>query len=88
MGSLTDRQFQTIRQVRPGRKTKDRIDPEADKPQPKHPEEYAVAVADADGNPIIGKLPALIELLVGELRRTNKLLEVLTGEEIDLSEVL
>lgn len=80
--SLSDRQFETYRRVSPGRLIRNRGD------AARHKEEYATAVVGIDGSPVVPYvLEDLMEMLLLEQRRTNLLLEMLTGQEVSLSDV-
>ena len=79
--SLNDRQYQAFRRVRPGRQIS-----EAD--GSRHAEQYATAVSDADGNPVIADVPTLLRELILETRRTNLFLQMLTGQEVVLADVV
>ncbi len=73
MGTLNDRQFQSYRKSRPGRVVVDKTP---------HREEFAQAVVDADGAPLADPLTDLLSQMLAEQRRTNLLLQILTGEEV------
>lgn len=59
---LTDRQFETLRRVQP-----DRLAPNRGGSQ-YHYEEYATAVVDPDGNPIVSPVEQLLLELIIEVR--------------------
>lgn len=76
MGKLTDRQFETTRRVAKGRTDVDRDS------QIPVSEEYATAVVDEFGESLVGKLIEKLSLVVLELQRANRLLEVIADEEV------
>ena len=78
--SLTDRQYQAFRRVRPGRSVS-----EAD--GSRHAEQYATAVVDPDGLPVVADIPLLLSQMLLELRRLNLQLALLSGVEVGLSDV-
>lgn len=80
MGALTDRQFQSYRLVKKGRKAED------DDGTTKH-QQYAVGVVSWDGEPLTNATDRLLAELILEQRRTNLLLQMHVGQEVSLSDV-
>lgn len=81
--SLGDRQFESARRVRPGRLVPNRRSAS----HVLHSEEYATAVVDADGKPLALAIENLLEAILMEQRRTNALLQALTGQEVTIADV-
>lgn len=79
--SLSDRHFETFRRVLPGRKVQNRKDSAL------HSEEYATAVVDMEGNPVVPlSVEDLLQELLMELRTTNVHLAALTGLGVSLAD--
>lgn len=79
--TLGDRQFEAYRRVQPGRLVKNRGWDDSNL----HHEEFALAVVDPEGNPVADQqVVRLLNDLLLTLQVTNKHLEMLTGETIEL----
>ena len=78
--SLSDREFESKRRVRPDRLVRNRTG------GGQHHEEYAVAVVDEDGQPLGVTTSEVLLSLLWETRRTNMLLQLLTGKEVTIGD--
>ena len=78
--SLSDRHFESYRRVQPGRLAPNRLG------GGQHHEEYAQAVVGIDGEPVALTTEQMLLALLWETRRTNMLLQLLTGKEVTIGD--